>query len=200
MAQQIQDLVASIRKDGIEVAQKEAAQIIADAKAQAEDLIREAKKEAASLLEKAQREIDTRDQSARSSLQQASRDVQLSLKKAINTQLDRLLVEQVEKAYASNDLVSLIASVVASLGDAKQHEVQLSRKDFDALAKSLAGQLSDAIKAGLEIKPVASVSTGFRIAAKDGASFYDFSAEETAALLKPFLSAAIEKIVFSSAK
>jgi V/A-type H+-transporting ATPase subunit E len=146
-------------------------------------LIREAKKEAASLLEKAQREIDTRDQSARSSLQQASRDVQLSLKKAITTQLDRLLVEQVEKAYASNDLVSLIASVVASLGDAKQHEVQLSRKDFDALAKSLAGQLSDA-----------------RIAAKDGASFYDFSAEETAALLKPFLSAAIEKIVFSSAK
>ena len=200
MAQQIQDLVASIRKDGIEVAQKEAAQIIADAKAQAEDLIRDAKKEAASLLEKAQREIDTRDQSARSSLQQASRDVQLSLKKAINTQLDRLLVDQVEKAFASNDLVSLIAGVVASLGDEGRHQVQLSQKEFDALAKSLAGQLSDAIKAGLEIKPVASVSTGFRIAAKDGASFYDFSAEETAALLKPFLSAAIEKIVFSSAK
>ncbi|NCB26867.1 MAG: V-type ATP synthase subunit E, partial [Bacteroidia bacterium] len=161
MAQQIQDLVASIRKDGIEVAQKEAAQIIADAKAQAEDLIRDAKKEAASLLEKAQREIDTRDQSARSSLQQASRDVQLSLKKAIGAQLDRLLVEQVAKAYSSSELVGLIAQVVASLGAGKQSEVQVSQKDFDALAKSLAGQLSDAIKAGLEIKPVASVSTGF---------------------------------------
>lgn len=34
MAQQIQDLVASIRKDGIEAAQKEADQIITDAKAE----------------------------------------------------------------------------------------------------------------------------------------------------------------------
>lgn len=200
MAQQIQDLVASIRKDGIEVAQKEAAQIIADAKAQAEDLIREAKKEAASLLEKAQREMDTRDQSARSSLQQASRDVQLSLKKAISTQLDRLLVEQVEKAYTSNDLITLIGNVVASLGDVKNHEVQLGQKDFEKFAKNLSAELSSAIKQGLEIKAIPSLASGFRIAEKNGASFYDFSADETAALLKPFLSPAIEKIVFSSAK
>ncbi|MDX9823906.1 MAG: V-type ATP synthase subunit E [Sphaerochaeta sp.] len=200
MAQQIQDLVASIRKDGIEVAQKEAAQIIADAKAQAEGIIREAKKEAASLLENARREIDTRDQSARSSLQQASRDVQLSLKKAISDQLDRLLVAQVEKAYSSSDLVGLIAKVVASLSDVKDYEVQLNQKDFDALAKNLAAALSSAIKNGLEIKAVPSVASGFRIAEKNGASFYDFSAEETAALLKPFLSPAIEKIVFSQAK
>lgn len=200
MAQQIQDLVASIRKDGIEVAQKEAAQIIADAKAQAEDVIREAKKEAASLLEKARREIDTRDQSARSSLQQASRDVQLSLKKAISAQLDRLLVTQVEKAYSSSELVGLIAKVVASLGDAKDQVVQLSQKDFDALAKNLAGALSSAIKDGLEIKAVSSITSGFRIAEKNGASFYDFSAEETAEMLKPFLSPAIAQIVFSPAK
>lgn len=200
MAQQIQDLVASIRKDGIEVAQKEAAQIIADAKARAEDLIREAKKEAASLLDNAQREMDTRDQSARFSLQQASRDVQLSLKKSISEQLDRLLVEQVEKAYSSTELAALIAKVVASLGDADKHVVQLSQKDFEKLAKTLAAELSSEIKSGLEIQAVSSVSSGFRIAEKNGASFYDFSAEETAALLKPFLSSAIEKILFSPAK
>ncbi len=200
MAQQIQDLVASIRKDGVEVARKEAAQIIADAKAQAEDLIREAKKEASLLLEKAQREIDTRDQSARSSLQQASRDVQLSLKKAISSQLDKLLVDHVEQACSSKELVGLISNVVASLGDAKNQEVQVSSKAFDALAKDLAVALSSAIKQGLEIKAVPSIASGFRIAEKNGASFYDFSAEETAALLKPFLSPAIEKIVFSSAK
>lgn len=200
MAQQIQDLVASIRKDGIEVAQKEAAQIIADAKARAEDLIREAKKEAASLLDNAQREMDTRDQSARFSLQQASRDVQLSLKKSISEQLDRLLVEQVEKAYSSTELAALIAKVVASLGDADKHVVQLNQKDFEKLAKTLAAELSSEIKSGLEIQAVSSVSSGFRIAEKNGASFYDFSAEETAALLKPFLSSAIEKILFSPAK
>nr|WP_321299104.1 V-type ATP synthase subunit E [uncultured Sphaerochaeta sp.] len=200
MAQQIQDLVASIRKDGIEVAQKEAAQIIADAKQQADALLREARKEAAALVENAQREMDTRDQSARSSLQQASRDVQLSLKKEILTQLDALLVKTVEKSFESKDLISLIEKVVSMDGNAASKQVQLSEKDFSALADQLKTQLQKSLKEGLEIKPVASVSSGFRLAEKDGSGFYDFSAEETAALLKPFLSAAIADIVFGQAK
>ncbi|NLK06659.1 MAG: V-type ATP synthase subunit E [Spirochaetales bacterium] len=200
MAQQIQDLVASIRKDGIEAAQKEAAQIIADAKQQADALLREARKEAAALVEKAQREMDTRDQSARSSLQQASRDVQLSLKKAILSQLDALLVKTVEKGFEGKDLVTLIEKVVTSVGDSASKQVQLSEKDFSALAAQLKTQLQKSLKEGLEIKAVDSVSSGFRLAEKDGSGFYDFSAEETAALLKPFLSPAIADIVFGQAK
>ena len=200
MAQQIQDLVASIRKDGVEAAQKQASQIIADAKAQAKDIVSKAQKEATQLIENAQKDIDTRDQSARSSLQQASRDVQLSLKKQINEVLEQLLVEKVEKTYASKELAGLIINVVQALGDAKDKQVQLSEKDFKALAQSLKSELSEKIKQGLEIKPVSSVSTGFRISEKDGSSFYDFSAEETAQLLKPFLSPAIAEIVFSGAK
>ena len=39
MELQIQDLVSSIKKDGIESANREAAQILADAKAQAEKIV-----------------------------------------------------------------------------------------------------------------------------------------------------------------
>ena len=200
MAQQIQDLVASIRKDGVEVAQKEAAQIIADAKAQAKEIVSKAQKDANRMVEDAQKEIDTRDQSARSSLQQASRDVQLSLKKSIQEALDHLLVEKIEKTYAGKDLAQLIINVVQALGDSKEKEIQLSEKDFKVLAQSLKSDLSERIKQGLEIKAVNSVSTGFRISEKDGSAFYDFSAEETAQLLKPFLSPAIAEIVFSESK
>ncbi|MGE4583201.1 MAG: V-type ATP synthase subunit E [Sphaerochaeta sp.] len=200
MAQQIQDLVASIRKDGIEAAQKEAAQIITDAKAQADALVSQARKDAASLLEKAQRELDTRDQSARSSLQQASRDVQLSLKKALLAQLDALLVERVEKVYTGKDLVQVILAVVGSLAETNTKEIQLDATMFKQLASTLSDDLRTKIKEGLEIKPVESVSTGFRISEKDGSSFYDFSAEETANLLKPFLTPAIEEIVFATNK
>lgn len=200
MAQQIQDLVASIRKDGVEVAQKEAAQIIADAKAQAKEIVSKAQKDANRMVEDAQKEIDTRDQSARSSLQQASRDVQLSLKKSIQEALDHLLVEKIEKTYAGKDLAQLIINVVQALGDSKEKEIQLSEKDFKVLAQSLKSDLSEQIKQGLEIKAVNSVSTGFRISEKDGSAFYDFSAEETAQLLKPFLSPAIAEIVFSESK
>lgn len=200
MAQQIQDLVASIRKDGIEVAQKEAAQIIADAKAQADDLVSQGRKRASKLIEEAQKEIDVRDQSARASLQQASRDVQLSLKKAIQKQLDNLLVEKLEKAFSSEALLSLVSSVVTQLSGSGKVEVQLSEKDFKKLASSLKSELSEKIKGGLEIKAVEKVHSGFRIAEKDGSSFYDFSAEETAKLMEPFLSSSIAEIVFVQAK
>lgn len=152
------------------------------------------------MVEKAQREMDTRDQSARSSLQQASRDVQLSLKKAILSQLDALLVKTVEKGFEGKDLVTLIEKVVTSVGDSASKQVQLSEKDFSALAAQLKTQLQKSLKEGLEIKAVDSVSSGFRLAEKDGSGFYDFSAEETAALLKPFLSPAIADIVFGQAK
>lgn len=200
MAQQIQDLVASIRKDGIEVAQKEAAQIIADAKAQADEIVSQGRKRASQLIEDAQKEIDVRDQSARASLQQASRDVQLSLKKAIQKQLDNLLVEKLEEAFSSKDMLSLVTSVVSQLSDGANSEVQLSEKDFKRLASSLKSELSEKIKGGLEIKAVEKVQNGFRIAEKDGSGFYDFSAEETANLMAPFLSSAIADIVFAQAK
>lgn len=201
MAQQIQDLVASIRKDGIEAAQKDAAKIIADAKAQADDIIAQARKDAKLLVEEAQKEMDVRDQSARASLQQASRDVQLSLKKAILAQLDHLLVGKTEKAFTGKDLVSLIAQVVSSSGvENAKSIVQVSEKEFKALATSLQSELSAQIKEGLEIKPVANIQYGFRIADKDGSGFYDFSAEETALLMAPFLSPAISEIVFAQAK
>ncbi len=200
MAQQIQDLVASIRKDGIEAAQKEADQILADAKAKAEELVNSARKEAAQEIEKAQREIDTRDQSARSSLQQASRDVQLSLKKAIQEELDGILVSNIEKAYSSKELSSIIIAVIQSLSDVETKTLELDKKSFDSLASSLKSDLGSAVKKGLEIKAIPSVSSGFKVSEKDGSAFYDFSAEEMAQLLKPFLSPSIEKIVFSTEK
>ncbi len=201
MAQQIQDLVASIRKDGIEAAQKDAAKIIADAKIQADNIIAQARKDAKVLVEEAQKEMDVRDQSARASLQQASRDVQLSLKKAILAQLNNLLVDKTEKAFTGKDLVSLISSVVTTVNaDDAKSSIQLGEKDFKALATSLQAELSTHIKAGLEIKPVENISYGFRIADKDGSGFYDFSAEETALLMAPFLSSAIAEIVFAQAK
>lgn len=200
MAQQIQDLVASIRKDGIEVAQKEAAQIISDAKAQADEIVSQGRKRASKLIEDAQKEIDVRDQSARASLQQASRDVQLSLKKAIQKQLDNLLVDKLEKAFSSEALLALVSSVVTQLADKAKTEVQLNEKDFKRLASSLKSDLAEKIKGGLEIKAVEQVHSGFRIAEKDGSGFYDFSAEETAKLMEPFLSSAIAEIVFAGAK
>ncbi len=197
MAQQIQDLVASIRKDGIAVAQEEANALLAAAKKEADEIIAKAKREADSLLSSAKREIDTHQKNAHASLQQASRDVQISLKATIIEQLDRLLVDAVDAALKPKELLSLIVAVVEKAGDSGSKVVELDEKTLEALAKSLPAALTKEMEAGLEIKPSKRVTSGFRLVEKDGSFFFDFSNDEIASLLKPYLSPAIEEMIFS---
>lgn len=197
MAQQIQELVASIRKDGIEVAQQEAKAIVDAAKKEAGAIVAKAKKERDDLLATAEREITTKQQSARSSLMQASRDVQISMKGALTAQLDRLLVAEVSKALSSKDVITLVTAVVQAAGDPQDKVLELNQKSFDLLAETLRAQLASEIKKGLEIRPVKAIASGFKLVEKDGSSFFDFTDSETSALLKPYLSHAIEALIFS---
>ena len=91
MELQIQDLVESIKRDGISEAEKRAAEIIADAKTKADEIVRTGAKDAAKLIEDARKEVAVMQQSGRAAVEQASRDVLLSLKKAIQAQFDILL-------------------------------------------------------------------------------------------------------------
>lgn len=196
MAQQIQELVASIRKDGIEVAQQEAKAIVDAAKKEAEQIVAKAKKESEALRSKAEKEIAMKEQSARSSLAQASRDVEISLKEQLIAQLDRLLVGEVSKALSSKDVVTLITEVVKAAGAPGAKVLELNEKTFNLLADTLKGALAGELKKGLEIRPVASVASGFKLVEKDGSSFFDFTEGETADLIKPYLSHAIEALIF----
>lgn len=198
MAQQIQDLVDSIQKEGIEKANKKADQIISDAKVKADEIINSAKKEAEKKLSDADKEIALRDQSAKASLTQAARDVQLSLKKTLTEQLNVLLEDKISKAFKSKDFTSLIKDVIAlDFCDVANTEIQISEADYEALASTLTKDLGDKIKKGLEIKPVKSVNVGFKLADKDGSGYFDFTEESIAKLMIPFLSPAIAKIVFN---
>jgi len=201
MALQIEDLVASIRKNGVEAGKQDADKIIADAKAQAQEIIRQAHKDADAVMADAKREIEVRDKSARASLEQAGRDVQLSLKKAISEQLDMILQTNVEKALTGKELAGLIAGVIKTgLVDASKSEVQVGKKQFDDLAQTLKAELADELRHGLVIRPVDNVDTGFRIVDKDGSGFYDFSDVEIAAMMKPFLGEELSGIIFAKAK
>ena len=126
MELQIQDLVNSIKRDGIAEAEKKAAQIIAEAKEQAEELLRTADKDAAKLLDEARKEVAVMRQSGKAALEQAGRDVILSLKKSINAQFDRLLGKSVAKAFSGKDLVNLVVQVVkADLVKTRDSAVEL---------------------------------------------------------------------------
>ena len=104
MEQQIQDLIASIKKDGIEEATKESNKIISDAKAQAASIIKKAEEDSAKLIEDARKSIALEKSSAEASIKQAGRDVSLSLKKSIENEFNNILKLSLEKELHGNVL------------------------------------------------------------------------------------------------
>jgi V/A-type H+-transporting ATPase subunit E len=201
MELQIQDLVESIKRDGIAEADKRAAQIISEAKEKADEMVRNGAKEAERLVEEARKEVAVMRQSGKAAVEQAGRDVILSLKKNIYAHFDRLLESTVKKSLSGKDLVTLITSVVKSgLAEVDQSRVEVPQKLSTDLVQSLRGDLADELKKGLEIRPVPSVDVGFKIAAKDGSSYYDFSSEEITGMLAPFLNSTVREILNSDSE
>jgi V/A-type H+-transporting ATPase subunit E len=59
--------------------------------------------------------------------------------------------------------------------------VLVPQKELAGLECFLREKLAEEVKKGLEIKPAKNIDAGFRIAQKDGAAYFDFSAESVAA-------------------
>ena len=180
MELQIQDLVSSIKKDGIDSANQEAAAILADARKQADAIVAEAKAEADKLRGDAKAEIEVFKSSAQLDAQQAKRDAVLAFRQEIQKEYEKLLAADVGKALDQQALVKLIQAAVQG-EDVAAYTVEVGQVT-DGLRQELAQEL----KAGLEIRPSKKVGAGFRLAAKDGSGYFDCSDQEIAEMLMPF--------------
>lgn len=180
MELQIQDLVTSIRKEGVEVARAEAESIIAEAKKKAEAIIAAAKSEAKSEKDAAEKEIGILKESAAVGAEQAKRDAVLAFKNEIKGEYEKILAADVKKSLNDDALGKLILAAVSG-EDVSQYAVEVAQVS-DSLKKTLAQE----IKKGLEIRPAKSVQAGFRLAEKDGSGYFDCSDEEIMQMLMPY--------------
>ena len=100
MELQIQDLVSSIKKDGIDSANREAAAIVAEARKQAEAIVADAKAEADRLRGDARAEIEVFESSAQLNAEQARRDAVLAFQQEIQKEFEKLLAADAGQAYS----------------------------------------------------------------------------------------------------
>ena len=108
MELQIQDLVSSIRKEGIDQANMEAESIIAEAKKKAEAIVADARTEAARTKEASEKEIATLRESAVVSAEQAKRDAMLAFKAEVQAAYERLLSAKIRSSFSGESLGKLI--------------------------------------------------------------------------------------------
>lgn len=181
MELQIQDLVDSIKKEGIEAAQKQADEIIAKAQETADSIISKAKADAEKLKEDAAKDIEIFRENAKVTAEQAKRDASLAFKKEVQAQFDRILTSEVKKEMSSKNLGALISAALSG-SDVSSLKIEVANVT-DALIAKLASE----IKQGLEIQPVKDISAGFRITSKDGSGYLDCTDEEVAKMLLHFM-------------
>lgn len=199
---QLQELIEKIKKDGVSSAESVARKIIADAEKKAASIVSDAEVKADSIIKTAKAETERMEKASEDAIAQAGRNLIISFRDGINKELSAIVNSETEKAMDKDLLKKLIPETVKAWSanpDADNISVLLPAKDLKVLEASLKTALKAKISKGLVIKSDASLSAGFRIGSKNGSAFYDFSAEEVAALFSAYLNPKTTEIMKKAA-
>lgn len=203
MEVQLQELVDKIKKDGVAAADEKAAEIIRAAEEKAKNIIEKAEAEAQESVKKAEAEALRFQKAAESSIDQAGRNTLISFRQGLLNELNAIIKAETAKNYDSTVLKNLIPEAVkgwVKTGNTENLSVILADKDLKELESSLSAALKDQIAKGMELKADSKIAGGFRIGTKDGAAYYDFSAEAVADLFSSYLSPKTAEILKNAAK
>ena len=141
---QLQELIDKIKKDGVASAENEAAKIVAEAEKNAEKIIADAQEKADEIVKNAKAETERMEKASEEAIIQAGRNMLLSFKESIISELDGLIKTETENAQTKEILAKLIPETVKAWSknaDASELSVLLSEKDLKSLESSLISEL-----------------------------------------------------------
>ncbi len=193
MEVQLQDLLKTIKKDGVETAQKEADKILADAEKKAASIIQNGKKEAESHRSRAQRDASQFESSAKSAVAQAGRGLLISVRESLQSSFDAIIRKTISENFSGDKLADAIVAVVK--GFKISGEVQMSENQLKAIESNLKSQLGSEIKKGLFLSATRSLNGGFVLKEADGKAYYDFSDASISEVIQSYLSTQIAELV-----
>ena len=200
---QLQELIDKIKKDGVVTAEAEASKIVEASEKKAEGIIAHAQPKAAEIIKNAKAETERMEKASEEAIIQAGRNMLLSFKDSLIGELDGLIKAETEKAESKEVLTKLIPETVkawAKNADASELSVLLSEKDLKILESALTSELKAEVSKGLEIKPDKTLSAGFRIGVKNGAAYYDYSADSLAEMFAAYLNPKVAALLKTAAK
>lgn len=200
---QLQELIDKIKKDGIQTASAEAAQVKSEAEAEAARIIAAAQKEAADIVSRGKTDAERLEKAGVAALEQASRNLILAFKGEIQALLDKLAGRAAVSAYGEDTLKAALPEILkawVSKSGGETLDVLLPEAELKKLSSWFDDKLAAELKKGVEIKPVRNMEAGFRVSEKDGAAYYDFSAESVAQLLSAYLNPRLAEILKTAEK
>ncbi len=171
MAEELQQLLEKIQRDGVDKANAEAAAIVAKAKAEADALVKKAKEDAAAAEAKGKADAEAYAERARETISQAARDTVLKVKDDVTKLLTKLLAQDVTAALATEAVPIAAAAVKELVTGSAAAEVAAPAKLVDALRAQLAQQA----KAGVKVVADDMTGAGFTVKLDNGRVEHDFT-------------------------
>lgn len=203
MDTQVEELIDRIKRDGVAAAENSASEKIAQAQKESEKIIANAKEEADKIVRQAKEESARLEKASEDAIKQAGRNLLISFRDSVTQELSALIKSEVSSVYSKDILVKLIPDVVKEWvknSSAEDVSVLLGEKDLKEVESNLKSALKSEIEKGLTLKADGSVNAGFRIGVKDGAAFYDYSAESVAELFSAYLNPRVSQLMKEAAR
>lgn len=200
MEVQVQELIDSIKKEGVEAARKEASRIVEEAEKQAQEIVSTAEEESQKIRKEGEQELEKRRKSAEAAMEQAGRDLLLSTEKQIGRLFDRLLGDAIASSFSPTLFHDLLKEALEHQIASPEDTVEVDAKLYESLTKEVLASLKAELSKGAEIKPMETLDGGFRISAQDGSGYVSFTASDLAEMLSPFLQPELQKILREASK
>ncbi len=197
---QVQELIDKIRQDGIESASDSARKIREEAQADAKKTVEAARKEAESLLEKAKADVVKMEASSREALEQASRNCLIALRSRLEAVFAAVTVRETGTAMSADLIAKVLPELLSkwSATNSEAPDLLLPEAAMNDMEKALRAALSAELSKGLVIRPVKNLDAGFRLAAKEGGLWWDYSAEALGEVLAAYLNPRLAETVRSA--
>lgn len=203
MAEELQPLLEQIRKEGVEKAQKEASDILAQAKEKAAQTVREAEAKAKALIAKAKTDAEVYTQRSTATLEQAARDLLITVGQGVGNIMKDIVSESVDSALKIEVLEQMMVNMAqACAGNHGETRIELlvSEKDQTDLVKFFAAKYREKMIHGIELHVDNGILKGFKVSFAEDHVYLDFTSEAIAEALSAFLRPKLAEIVSRVAK
>ncbi len=197
----LQELTATLMRDGVEKGEAEAASLIEQANEQAASIIAAARKEADEIQNTAQKESQQTTAATKADLQLRSQQILAQLKQDITNAVQTKIMDGALAAPLSDS--GVIADMLKALVSNKDMtsgaslEALLPENSKAALEASLQSSLQNELSAGLQLRFSDALTDGFQVQQVDGGYRMSFTEADLTNYFQSQLRPKVQEILFN---
>ena len=199
MAEDLKGLIEKIQEEGVQTAENKAKDIENEAKLRAQAIVDKAEKNAEKIIAEAKDEAARIEKSGDASLKQAGRNLIISLRREIESTLNRIIMLEAREELSPELMAKII---IALIKDYKAKEnadiiVSLGKEDMKKMEKGFLKKLKSELKKDITLKTGDDIRAGFVISYDSGKSHYDFTDKALAEYIGLYLRPKLKDILRS---